>query len=195
MLSRNGTNPYGSPHNGWALWLVRVRRGCVCGSPELRRSLLLVRETQAPAPRIGDCHCASSDLATDERARRAPSSTLRMRLNVARVRLHLPVQRPTLSLLFSSTSSSASPSSSPSPSSSTSSPLRARRTYASQASGGTSFNVFNTHTKWLQKERAAANADLSRQADYLKDEVAMRVCERLLVRPQPTLLPPLISRP
>ncbi|SPQ20530.1 91c5797c-2c85-426b-9269-2f3cc25ad2d5 [Thermothielavioides terrestris] len=56
----------------------------------------------------------------------------------------------------------------------------ARRTYASQASGGAVFKVFNSRTKWLQKERAAANPELSRQADYLKDEVAMRVCERLL---------------
>jgi len=57
----------------------------------------------------------------------------------------------------------------------------ARRTYAFQASGGAVFKVFNSRTKWLQKERAAANPELSRQADYLKDEVAMRVCERLLV--------------
>jgi hypothetical protein len=57
----------------------------------------------------------------------------------------------------------------------------ARRAYAFQASGGAVFKVFNSRTKWLQKERAAANPELSRQADYLKDEVAMRVCERLLV--------------
>ena len=57
-----------------------------------------------------------------------------------------------------------------------------RRTYAFQAPGGAVFKVFNARTKWLQKERAAANPELSRQADYLKDEVAMRVCERLLVR-------------
>lgn len=43
------------------------------------------------------------------------------------------------------------------------------------------FEVFNSHTKWLQKERAAADVEGSRQADYLKDEVAARVCERLLV--------------
>ncbi|KAK4238445.1 S-adenosyl-L-methionine-dependent methyltransferase [Achaetomium macrosporum] len=59
-------------------------------------------------------------------------------------------------------------------------PLCTRRTYAFQASGGTVFKVFNSRTKWLQKERAAANPELSRQSDYLKDEVAMRVCERLL---------------
>jgi NADH dehydrogenase [ubiquinone] 1 alpha subcomplex assembly factor 5 len=67
-----------------------------------------------------------------------------------------------------------------------------RRTYASQASGGAVFKVFNARTKWLQKERAAANAELGRQADYLKDEVAMRVCERLLVRSRPA---PIEHRP
>ncbi|KAJ4306712.1 hypothetical protein N0V88_000077 [Collariella sp. IMI 366227] len=55
-----------------------------------------------------------------------------------------------------------------------------RRTYAFQAPGGAVFKVFNSRAKWLQKERAAANPELSRQADYLKDEVATRVCERLL---------------
>lgn len=33
----------------------------------------------------------------------------------------------------------------------------------------------------MQKERAASKADESRQADYLKDEVAIRATERLLV--------------
>jgi hypothetical protein len=60
-------------------------------------------------------------------------------------------------------------------------PPGTRRTYAFQAPGGAVFKVFNSRSKWLQKERAAANPELSRQADYLKDEVAMRVCERLLV--------------
>lgn len=57
-----------------------------------------------------------------------------------------------------------------------------RRTYAIQAPGAPRFQVFNRRSKWLQKERAAANPELSRQADYLKDEVAVRVTERLLVR-------------
>ena len=61
-------------------------------------------------------------------------------------------------------------------------PSSTQRTYAFQAPGGAVFKVFNSRSKWLQKERAAANPELSRQADYLKDEVAMRVCERLLVR-------------
>lgn len=56
-----------------------------------------------------------------------------------------------------------------------------RRPYAFQAAGAPAFQVFNRRTKWLQKERAASNVEGSRQADYLKDEVAMRLCERLLV--------------
>lgn len=40
--------------------------------------------------------------------------------------------------------------------------------------------VFNSHMKYLQKERAAANAQQSRQADYLKDEIAQRLVDRLL---------------
>ncbi|KAG8160155.1 hypothetical protein KVR01_009691 [Diaporthe batatas] len=55
-----------------------------------------------------------------------------------------------------------------------------RRTFASQAPGSPVFEVFNRRSKWLQKERAAADVEGSRQADYLKDEVAARLCERLL---------------
>lgn len=43
-----------------------------------------------------------------------------------------------------------------------------------------SFQVFNRETKRLQKERAASNAEGSRQVDYVKDEVAFRVVDRLL---------------
>lgn len=57
-----------------------------------------------------------------------------------------------------------------------------RRAYAVQAGGAPRFQVFNRRTKWLQKERAASNPEVSRQADYLKDEVANRLSERLLVR-------------
>lgn len=57
-----------------------------------------------------------------------------------------------------------------------------RRTYAVQTPGAPRFQVFNRRTKWLQKERAASNPEASRVADYLKDEVAIRLCERLLVR-------------
>ncbi|KAL7951063.1 S-adenosyl-L-methionine-dependent methyltransferase [Trichoderma barbatum] len=54
-----------------------------------------------------------------------------------------------------------------------------RRFYA-VASGATRFQVFDRRAKWLQKERAASNPDESRLADYLKDEVAIRLTERLL---------------
>ncbi|KAI9689709.1 MAG: hypothetical protein M1820_010079 [Bogoriella megaspora] len=54
------------------------------------------------------------------------------------------------------------------------------RTYAVQAPGNSSIEVFNENHKILQRERAASNADASRQVDYLRDEVARRLCERLL---------------
>jgi NADH dehydrogenase [ubiquinone] 1 alpha subcomplex assembly factor 5 len=43
------------------------------------------------------------------------------------------------------------------------------------------FQVFDRHVKKLQKDRAAAQKDQSRVVDYLKDEVAARVSDRLLV--------------
>lgn len=55
------------------------------------------------------------------------------------------------------------------------------RSYAIQAPGNPTLQIFDRHTKYLQKERAAANVQQSRQVDYLKDEVAMRLSERLLV--------------
>lgn len=55
-----------------------------------------------------------------------------------------------------------------------------RRAYAVQTPGAPRFQVFNRRTKWLQKERAASDVDESRQTDYLKDEVAIRLSERLL---------------
>ncbi|KAI9046728.1 hypothetical protein LZ554_009466 [Drepanopeziza brunnea f. sp. 'monogermtubi'] len=54
------------------------------------------------------------------------------------------------------------------------------RSYAVQAPGSPTLQIFNRHTKYLQKERAASNVERSRQVDYLKDEVAMRLSERLL---------------
>ncbi|KAI0442856.1 S-adenosyl-L-methionine-dependent methyltransferase [Xylaria telfairii] len=56
----------------------------------------------------------------------------------------------------------------------------ARRSYAFQAAAPPAYQVFNRHTKWSQKERAARDVENSRTADYLRDEVAIRVCERLL---------------
>ena len=55
-----------------------------------------------------------------------------------------------------------------------------RRGYAVQAPGAPSLQIFNRHTKYLQRERAASDPDASRQVDYLRDEVALRLCERLL---------------
>lgn len=66
------------------------------------------------------------------------------------------------------------------------------RPYAVQAPGSPTLEVFNEHTKYLQKERAASNKERSRQVDYLRDEVALRLAERLLVRSalQSLFLPP-----
>lgn len=44
-----------------------------------------------------------------------------------------------------------------------------------------SFQVFDRQVKRLQKDRAASNAEESRTVDYLKDEIAARVADRLLV--------------
>lgn len=57
------------------------------------------------------------------------------------------------------------------------------RNYAVQTPGRPSFEVFNRAAKRIQKERAGSNVEQSRKVDYLKDEVAMRLCDRLLVRP------------
>ncbi|EXJ86592.1 hypothetical protein A1O3_03545 [Capronia epimyces CBS 606.96] len=55
-----------------------------------------------------------------------------------------------------------------------------RRRYAVQAPGRPTLQIFNENVKYLQKERAAANAEHSRNVDYLKDEVARRLVDRLL---------------
>jgi hypothetical protein len=55
------------------------------------------------------------------------------------------------------------------------------RGYAVQSPGNPTLEIFSRNTKWLQKERAAADVEHSRKVDYLKDEVAMRLSERLLV--------------
>ncbi|KAF7721703.1 hypothetical protein EC973_004292 [Apophysomyces ossiformis] len=61
-----------------------------------------------------------------------------------------------------------------------------RRFYASvptnspTGSGGTAFQVFNREVKRRQKERAALDVEKSRVVDYLKDEIAARVADRLL---------------
>ncbi|KHJ33412.1 putative methyltransferase domain-containing protein [Erysiphe necator] len=58
--------------------------------------------------------------------------------------------------------------------------LTISRKYATEASRpSTSLKVFNRHIKNLQRERAASYKDQSRQVDYLKDEVALRLVGRL----------------
>lgn len=60
-----------------------------------------------------------------------------------------------------------------------------KRSYAVQAPGAPTLEIFNQHVKYLQKERAASNAEQSRKVDYIRDEVAQRLCERLLVQHHP----------
>ena len=54
------------------------------------------------------------------------------------------------------------------------------RTYAISAGGAPIVEVFDTRTKWTHKERTAADVAHSRQVDYLRDEIATRLCDRLL---------------
>lgn len=60
-------------------------------------------------------------------------------------------------------------------------PRQSIRCYASQTPGGPIWEVFNSQAKRIQRDRAARDVDESRKVDYIKDEVAMRLCERLLV--------------
>ncbi|KIW15254.1 hypothetical protein PV08_05299 [Exophiala spinifera] len=55
-----------------------------------------------------------------------------------------------------------------------------RRPYAVQSPGAPTLQIFNEKVKYLQKERAGSNAEYSRKTDYLKDEVARRLVDRLL---------------
>lgn len=59
-------------------------------------------------------------------------------------------------------------------------PRRIRRSYAVQTPGASAIEVFDLRTKWLHKERAALDVEQSRKVDYLRDEVAARLCDRLL---------------
>src|SRR5438876_758191 len=59
-------------------------------------------------------------------------------------------------------------------------PTFVARNYAVQAPGRPTLEVFNQKVKLLQKERAASNVDESRKVDYLRDEVAQRLTDRLL---------------
>lgn len=53
--------------------------------------------------------------------------------------------------------------------------------YATPAAGtgGVQFQVFDRNVKYLQRERAATDAENSRLTDYLRDEVARRLVQRL----------------
>jgi len=57
-----------------------------------------------------------------------------------------------------------------------------------------SLQVFNDTVKKLQRERSASSPESSRAVDYLRDEVASRLSERLLVLLFPSLPnpPPLL---
>ncbi|KAI5847806.1 S-adenosyl-L-methionine-dependent methyltransferase [Morchella snyderi] len=61
---------------------------------------------------------------------------------------------------------------------------------ASNPNAPPTFQVFNRAFKRLQRDRAAANKEASRNVDYLKDEVADRLVERILLinRPLPRVL-------
>ena len=54
------------------------------------------------------------------------------------------------------------------------------RYYAVQAPGAPTLEIFNHRVKHIQKERAASHPKQSRKVDYLRDEVAQRLCDRLL---------------
>lgn len=66
-------------------------------------------------------------------------------------------------------------------------PLFLRRSYAIQTPGPPTLQVFNSVIKYLQRERAAADPVASRNVDYLRDELAARLCDRLLVMLPPSL--------
>ncbi|KAL6157637.1 hypothetical protein ACJQWK_07829 [Exserohilum turcicum] len=59
-------------------------------------------------------------------------------------------------------------------------PLQTTRRYAVQAPGAPTLEIFSGRQKWMQKERAASDVEMSRSVDYLRDEVASRLCERIL---------------
>lgn len=56
------------------------------------------------------------------------------------------------------------------------------RGYAVQAPGRPALEVFNQHVKRIQKDRATARVEESRKVDYLREEVAARLTDRMLVR-------------
>lgn len=59
-----------------------------------------------------------------------------------------------------------------------------RRNYAIASPGAAVFQIFNRDVKVRQKDRAALDVEKSRTTDYLKDEIAARVADRLEVLAQ-----------
>ena len=55
-----------------------------------------------------------------------------------------------------------------------------RRFYAVQSPGAPTLQVFDHQKKFVQKERAAKQVEHSRRIEYLRDELASRLCDRLL---------------
>ncbi|KAL9114988.1 MAG: hypothetical protein Q9227_001232 [Pyrenula ochraceoflavens] len=49
-----------------------------------------------------------------------------------------------------------------------------------EAPGAPTLEVFDHHKKHIQKERAVSQLDQSRRTEYLRDELASRLCDRLL---------------
>jgi hypothetical protein len=54
-------------------------------------------------------------------------------------------------------------------------------TAANQQPISSAFTVFNRETKRIQRDRSSINIEESRKVDYLKDEIAYRMVDRLLV--------------
>lgn len=57
----------------------------------------------------------------------------------------------------------------------------ASHTGTGPSQGAATFQIFDRNLKRTQRDRAADNVEESRKVDYLRDEVASRLAERLLV--------------
>jgi NADH dehydrogenase [ubiquinone] 1 alpha subcomplex assembly factor 5 len=53
---------------------------------------------------------------------------------------------------------------------------------ASPLAASSALNVFDARTKRLQRDRASSKVDMSRLTDYIRDQVAAVMVDRLLVR-------------
>lgn len=52
---------------------------------------------------------------------------------------------------------------------------------AANQQNSSAFMVFNRETKRIQRDRSSIDTEESRKVDYLKDEIAYRMVDRLLV--------------